>query len=430
MKDEEIVEILSDQNFWYKDIEIGIERIHTEKIIEKLKAGEIVVVSGVRRCGKSFTLLQIAKKLVEKSGKKSVLLVNFEDYRWKNLNLDLLERIWNIFTQRIFEGEKPYLLLDEVHSVEGWERFVRTLYSKNIPIIVSGSSSKLLSREYASLLSGRYVEVEIFPFSFQEFLTAKKVFFADEVEMIGKKQEILKNLFKYFKIGGFPKVVLTEDLDLIKSYFETIIIKDVVERFNVREIDALRRLAVFYMLNFSNRITFRKASNSLELPFETVRRFSRYLEAACFLKFLSSYSPSYKKVERGPLKVYVVDASFPYVYGIDINENIGRIIENVVLVELLRRKGFNPLFKLFYLKINQGEVDFLIKEGKEITHLIQVTYTNSKDEIDKREIKSLLKASELLKCKNLLIITWDYEDEIKANNKTIKCLPLWKWLLE
>jgi uncharacterized protein len=430
MKDEEIIEILSNQNFWYKDIEVGIERQHTQKIMEKFKTGEIIVVSGVRRSGKSFTLLQVAKKLTEKFGRRSVLLVNFEDYRWKDLNVDLLEKIWNIFIQRIFEGEKPYLLLDEIHLIEGWEKFVRTIYSKNIPIIVSGSSSKLLSKEYTSLLSGRYVETEVFPFSFKEFLVAKNVSFKDEIEMIAKKQEILRNLFKYFKIGGFPKVALTEDLDLVKSYFETIIVKDVVERFNIREIDALRRLATFYIVNFGNPITFRKVSNSLEIPFETTRRFTQYLKTACLLKVLNSYSTSYKKIERNPAKFYVIDTSFTQVYGIDVNENIGRIMENVVLIELLRKENFNPLFKLFYLKMEKGEIDFLIKYDTAIKQLIQVTYANKKDEIDRREIEALIKASELLKCENLLIITWDCEDEILIDNKRIVCKPLWKWLLE
>ncbi len=429
MRDDEIIAVLSDQNFWFKGHKTGIPREFVPKIKNKLKTGEIIAIGGIRRAGKSYALLQLAEKLIEAGAKeRSILIVNFEDYRLEP-SLHTLDRIWTLFNQRIFQGKTPCVFLDEIHQVDGWERFVRTLYAKNIPIVVTGSSSKLLSSEYATLLSGRHIEIEIFPFSFREFLKAKGIEIKEDIELYAKKAELIRILYRYLKTGGFPKVVISGDKSILKSYFETIIIKDVAERHNIREIDALKRLATFYMLNFSNKTTLRRTSKNLSIPFETVRRFSDYLQEACFIKPLSSFSISYKKVERSPKKVYIADTGFVDIYTSDVSENVGRFMENCVAIELFRRKAFNPSEQLFYFGTREHEIDFVIKEGPRIKQLIQVTYASEMDEIEKRELRSLIKASKLLKCNNLLCITWDYESEEIFKGKKIKFLPLWKWLL-
>ena len=234
MDRERIFEILSDWNFWFKDIDVGILRENYIKNLEqKFKSGEIIAVLGVRRSGKSTLLLQLARELIKSNiEKERILIVNFEDYRWEEYSLRLLEEIWNVYKERIWKGGKIFLFLDEIHNIPKWERFVRTLYDKNeANIFVSGSSSKLLSREYATLLSGRYLEFTVFPLSFTEFLSFRNFVVKNKLEIVAKKREVLRLLFEYMQLGGFPRVVLTKDEELLKSYFETIVVKDVAERY-------------------------------------------------------------------------------------------------------------------------------------------------------------------------------------------------------
>jgi len=425
MNREKILEILSDQNFWFKDQNVGIPRYYyLQKFIEKAKTDEISVVSGVRRSGKSTLLLQTAKNLIEKGiDKRNILIVNFEDYRWGKYSLELLEQIWETYLQNINVKGKVYLFLDEIHVIPEWERFVRSLYEKKLAtIFVSGSSSKLLSKEYATLLSGRYIELNVSPLSFYEFLTFNDFLPKEKIEMIARRNEILRMLNQYMKIGGFPKVVLTRDEDLLKSYFETIVIKDVAERYKVKKIDKLRKLAVFYLTNLSNKVTFNSTSKFLDLSLHTVERFSYYLQEAFMCFFVNAFSHSLKSQEKLPKKLYVIDTGLSNNVGFKFSEDVGRVMENVVFLQLKRdRKDV-----YFYHK---KEVDFIVKEDLNVKQLIQVTYASSLDDVERREIKSLIKASEELRCKNLLIITWDYESEEIIKGKNIKFLPLWKWLL-
>ncbi len=423
MKKDEIFEILADMNFWFKDMETGIERSQYISLLKKkVKTGEILILSGVRRAGKSTILRQFAKSLnVEK---ERILIVDFEDYRWRSRKLELLEKIWNTYLEYMNPRGKPYVFLDEVHSIEGWEKFVRTISERNEAyVIVTGSSSKLLSKEYASLLSGRYVEIRVYPLSFKEFLLFENISFSSRQEILANKRKILRKLHEYIKIGGFPKYVLTRDEDLLKAYFESIIVKDVAERYEIKRIDKLRKLASFYLSNVGKRITFNSVSKFLEIPLHTVERYSYYLQEAFGCFFLPSFSYSLKTQEKLPKKVYSIDTGLSNVVGFRFSEDFGRLMENVVFNELIKRGA-----EVFYY--HNPEIDFVVKEGREIKELIQVSYVSNMDEIKKREIDNLVKASEVLKCKNLVVITWDLEGEEEVNGKRIKFVPLWKWLME
>jgi len=423
MRREEIFEILADTNFWFKEIETGVAReSYLSLMSQKMKTGEVLVLSGVRRCGKSTILKQFAKSL--KVEKERILIVDFEDYRWRNLGLKLLEEIWNTYLEYMHPNKKPYVFLDEVHSIEGWERFVRTLSERDKAyVIVTGSSSKLLSKEYASLLSGRYVELSIYPLSFKEFLTFENISFASKKEVIANRRKILSKLNEYIKIGGFPRYVLTRDIDLLRSYFETIIVKDIAERYEIKRIDKLRKLASFYLSNSGKRVTFNSVSKFLEMPLHTVERYSFYLQEAFACFFLQAFSYSLKTQEKLPKKVYSIDTGLSNAVGFRFSEDFGRLMENIVFLEL--KKAGKEIF--YY---HNPEIDFLVKEGKKIEEVIQVSYAASRDEIRKREIENLVKVSKELKCKNLLCITWDFEDTEVIDKKRIKFLPLWKWLLE
>ncbi len=429
MQREKIIQILSEWNFWFRSRETGIDRKeYVDKAVRIIKCSEVGIVSGVRRSGKSTILLQIAESLIGKGvNPRNILIVNFEDYRWEEYTLDLLSEIWDVYNEDVHEEGKIYLFLDEVHAVEGWERFIRTLYElKEVNIFVTGSSSRLLSEEYAALLSGRYMPLVVYPLSFAEYLRFNEVAPDSKVELTAKKKLILKHLSSYMKAGGFPKYVVTGDDELLSSYFETIILKDVAERYKVKEIANLRKLAVYYLTNIAGRITYNSIKEFLHLPLNSIERYSYYFEEVYLIDFVPCFSYSLKSQEKLPRKVYCVDTGLAEIVGFRFMDNHGKFMENLVFVELKRRFGKEDLF--YYMK-NDFEVDFVVRAGLVVKQLVQVCYSLENKRTMAREMKALVKASGELKCSDLLIITWDEEGEEVVDGKKVTIVALWKWLL-
>ncbi|MEM7825948.1 MAG: ATP-binding protein, partial [Candidatus Aenigmatarchaeota archaeon] len=229
--------------------------------------------------------------------------------------------------------------------------------------------------------------------------------------------------------GGFPEVALEEKKEMriaiLKKIKEDVVLKDVVRRFKIKEVEKLELLTNFYISNIASPITFNKISKFLKLPVKTVEKYSKNLETSNLLFFVKRFSFSLKEQENSPRKVYLVDNGIFTASAFKISENYGKMLENLVAVELKRREK-----EVYYYKSNEKEVDFVVKNGRDVEMLIQACYDVGGYGVKEREVKSLIKASDELKCKNLLVITWDYEDEIKFKNKKIVFKPLWKWLLE
>lgn len=391
------------------------------------KVKKIVPIVGFRRVGKTYLLYSIAKKY----GKENVVYVNFEDERIPKSKLRFND--FYLFLKE-YAPERKFLLLDEIQEIPNWSKWLRTLNdTTNYLIFATGSSSKLSSREIPTELRGRTLTITLWPLSFREFLDFKGV---DKKEI--SKWRLLKYLKEYVKFGGFPEVVLVEEgkkYMLIDEYLSTFTLRDIFERYNIRNKEAMRTL-MRILLN-STYVTISKSHNTLKsLGFKigkaTLSNYFFYLNQTFFLEFLEIFSPSIKKSLQVPRKVYFVDNFFLTRYSTRFSENFGRLIENLVFLELKRRQSSNPLLEIYYWKdYQQREVDFLVKEGLRVKQLIQVTYASDKDEIEKRELKSLLKAAELFKKDKpeLIVITWDYEDEQKIDEKKIRFIPLWKWLL-
>ncbi|MFH8038593.1 MAG: ATP-binding protein [Candidatus Aenigmatarchaeota archaeon] len=386
-----------------------------EKYIEKPL---IKVITGIRRSGKSLLALLLIKD-------KNYGYVNFDEKELSTIKLDdLLNYLKEVF------GDFKFLLLDEIQNIDGWELWVNSLQRRGYNVLITGSNAKLLSKELATHLTGRYVEFENFPFSFREFLVFKK-FDTNNLLFLKEKQGLIKNLLmEYLERGGFPEYLVHNlDKNYLETLFHSIIYKDVVKRWNIKYPRKIDDLAKYIISNYSSQYTFTKLKNSLNFrSVLTVENYMKYLEEAYLIFSLERFSFKVKEMKKSPKKVYCIDTGIINAISVKFSKEIGKLMENLVFLEL-KRKGLKENFSIFYGQFNNNEVDFLIKNGLEIKQLIQVTYASSKDEIEKREIKALLKASELLKCENLLIITWDYEDELKVNNKKIKCIPLWKWLL-
>lgn len=435
MRKDEILEILSDWNFWAKKIDTGIEREnYVKKIVELItKTNQIVCIVGVRRSGKSTLIKQIAKELAKNlENAADTLIVNFEDERFLEKNLKLLTDIYNTYVERLKPERKPFVFLDEIQNIPEWEKFVRGVHErKEANITVSGSSSKLLSAELATLLTGRYITFFVYPLSFLEFLKFKDMSVSNEVEILAKRMEIKRLFLEYLEFGGFPEVVLSaERKRILISYFETIITRDIIERFRIREREKIKTLAKYYLTNISSPITFNKISKFLRLPLTTVERFSHYLETANLIFFTKKFSYSLKEQEKAARKVYSVDTGLSNAIGFRFAEKIGKIMENVVAIELKREQTFDPALEIYYWKdYRQREVDFVVKEGLKVVQLIQVCFNLDNMETKERETKALLKAMDEFKLNNGLIITEDFEGEEKIKGKKIIYKPLWKWLL-
>jgi len=430
MRSTEIMEILVDWNFWRRELDTGIERPELIKEMQRLsKINEIVVVSGARRSGKSTLILQFCKSLIQSEVRKeNILIVNLEDPRFKNLDLQLLNEIYETYLTELNPNKEHYVVLDEVQVVDQWERYARFLHeNKKIHVIVTGSSSKLLSSEYSTVLAGRHVDMQVYPLSFKEFLKFKGIDIRENMDVISKRHEIKRQMQEYIKWGGFPKPTLLkeeqEKREVLAGYFKDIITKDVAMRYKIKEIGKLEELARYYISNTASLQSFNKIKNILNISLDTVERFSKYFSDAYLLFFVKKFSFSEKEQILNPRKVYCIDTGLRNAAGFVFTEDAGKLMENVAFVELKRRGK-----EIFYWK-NKGEVDFVIKEGMKIKELIQVCYDIENSETKKREINALLEAMERFKLKNGMVLTWDYDGEEKVKGKKIRYIPLWKWLL-
>ena len=422
---EDIKDVLKEWNY-YELPEIKDRKLNPLEFLNwKLK--KIISLVGFRRTGKTFLLLSIAKRM----GKENAIYVNFEDKRLCDIDFsDFLNVL-----REVYGNKKMILLLDEVQNIDDWGRWLRTL--NDLPdyfIFATGSSSKISLEEIPTELRGRTLSLRVFPLDFEEFLNFK-----------GKSKEIPRGfLFKYLEeyltFGGLPEIVLENNnmkkMLMAEEYFNTFVARDVIEKYDVENKKALNYI-IRYLIN-SSYLTYSKLYNSMKscgykIGKGTVIDYTNYIERSFFAYFLPIYS-SVKKQEQYPRKVYIIDNIF---LRFGINMSFGRLMENLVFVELLRRKCCVTDFQFNYFQTRGGyEVDFLIKEGLRVKQLIQVTYANSFDEVEHREIRALLKAKEMFKEDNpeLLIITWDYEDEKELSwfgkKGKIKFVPLWKWLLK
>jgi len=398
-----------------------VEREFLSSYKEFINSKQIKVTTGIRRCGKSFSTYLLLRD-------KKFAYANFDEkILSSSSHQDIISTLFEVF------GDVDIFFFDEIQNLNDWEFLVNKLHRSGYNVFITGSNARLLSKELSDRLTGRHIDIEIFPFSFREFLIARE--FKEDIRTT-KGQGIIKNLLKeYINIGGFPEIIIENENPKIylRTLFNDIVEKDIIRRFEIKNETTFREISYFLLSNAGNYVTYNGLKNSFNLGSDhTVKNYLSYLQMSYLFIFLENFSYSTKRRFSYPKKVYLIDTGFNLI-SFRFSENFGRLIENVVLIELLRRRSywFNN-WEIYYFKdYQQREVDFVIKEGINIKQLIQVTYASNKDEIEQREIKSLLKAYELFKDYNpeLLVITWDYEDVSKIDNKEIKFIPLWKLLL-
>lgn len=385
-----------------------------------IKYPNVVVVLGIRRCGKSiFSYLLVRDSLFG--------YINFDDERLAGIKTKDLNEILQAFYELYGEG-LDIVVLDEIQNIEGWELFVNRL-RRTKKVIITGSNSKLLSGELATHLTGRHIDINLFPFSFNEFLILNG-FKKQEAYTTKEKAELIKLFNEYFDIGGFPEVYIFGKLILSKVY-EDIIIKDIVLRHRIKNVNGLKNLAKYLVSHSADEISYSRLIQFVEVKHvATISKWVSYLEDSFLIIKVERFSFKLKEQFIAPKKIYCIDNGLVKSIGFMFSDNTGNRMENLVAVDL-KRRVFRGLFSEFYYWKDHfnNEVDFVLKKATKVSELIQVTYVNDYSEIKERELRSLLKASKELKCNKLVVITWNFEDEMNIKNKKINFIPLWKWLL-
>lgn len=387
-----------------------------------LNSGKIVTLIGPRRSGKTFLMYQTMSNI---SDKTNIIYFNFEDERLdlsaKTLNL-ILEAYLELYPDK--NEEEIFFFFDEIQEVEGWEKFVRRMYdtiSKNI--FVTGSSAKFLSKEIATSLRGRSITYEVLPLSFKEYLTFQKV--PLDINSTKGKAKIKNLLLTYLSLGGFPEVVnMSSQLyeQTLRDYFEVMIYRDIVERYEVTNVLALKLLIKKLVTNSSKEFSINKIFNELKsqgvkVSKDSLYKFVEYSEDAYVMFTISNFSELINK--QILKKVYSIDMGISSLLSFSLSKDSGRLFENIVFLELKRRGKNIHFFK------NKYECDFVIKKKDKIDTLIQVCYNLTKDN-EEREINGLKEAMQRFKTKNGIILTLDQEKEING----IKVVPFWKWALK
>jgi len=393
-----------------------VQREGIQNARKSMKNSLIKVIVGPRRAGKSVFAIQMLKE-------QDFAYLNFDDERLLGISDydDLLKAIRQVY------GETKTMLFDEIQNLDKWELFLNRLHRKGFNLVITGSNSRLLSKELATHLTGRYIQFQILPFSFSEFLRTRN-FVIDETLAMKERQGMILNLLnEYLNKGGYPEVLVknVEPKSYITTLFESILFKDIVKRYNVRYAKKLYDLGLYLITNHSSEFSYTRLKNALEFKsVHTVENYTDYLNEAFLLFNTERFSYKVREQMRSPKKVYAYDTGVINAIKFKTAPDTGRLMENLAAIELLRRG------KEFYCyKTKDGkEVDFAVKEELKIGQLIQVCYEVDNYMTQKRETNALLKAAKEIKCKNLILITWDYEAKEKSDDKQIRYMPLWKWL--
>ena len=377
----------------------------------------IKLITGPRRVGKST---------------QALLMLRDKNFAYLNFDSQQLLDAWDAnLVMRMLDDVYPgydYLLLDEVQNLDAWDLWVSELYRQGKNLVITGSNAKMLSSEMATVLTGKYLQVEMLPFSLEELFDWHKLDLHHLMPEQGAECKVLTD--DYLRNGGYPEVVASRQL--VRSYldtlFDSIVWKDVAKRHNVRNITDLNNLAVYLVSNFCNPLSANELAEELGFSsVNTTKKYMDYLHEPYLFYYLSRYNNKLKLMKKAPRKVYVVDNGFVAAKAFSVTENLGRLLENQVFIELVRR-GYNTEKTMFYYRSrNDKEVDFVLRQGTHIERLVQVCYDMNSPKTEKREVDALVECAGELKCDNLTIVTYADERTIEKDGYKINVVPIAKF---
>jgi len=369
----------------------------------KSLSSHALIISGVRRCGKSTLLMQMMKSM----DFAAVLYLNFESPQLYEFSLTDFTRLDNV----ILQSRAKTLFFDELQLVEGWEMYVRQKLDEGFQVIITGSNASLLSKELGTKLTGRHITQELFPFSYSEFLSFKGLTASKE------------SLQTYMYTGGFPEYVKTGDEEQLATLFEDVLVRDIVTRYGIKDIKSLHRLASYLISNIGNRITATKLKQPLSIgATSTILTWFSHLELSYLVSFLPVFSHSTKAQLINPRKVYAIDLGLVKVISNTMTEDVGRKLENLIFLHLRHKYT-----ELYYFD-DKGECDFVAMKHGTVIELIQVCYELNPDNL-KRELNGLLQAMRFFNLHNATIVTFDNTDFIEKDGFEIEVIPAHKYLL-
>ena len=408
-----IMRVMANQHA--KDLDSGMPRKIND---EWLSTRQVVVISGVRRCGKSYLLRQIREKSAEKD-----YYFRFDDERLINFTVEDFETLDVCFSE--FYGEQHTYYFDEIQNIKGWELYVRRLYNEGAKVYITGSNAKMLSREMGTHLSGIHIPVELYPFSFSEYLQLKGISVNKTDFYTTAGAALLSKHFKaYMLSGGFPAYLQGEPDDYISSLYQSIIYRDVLQRNNIANGREVLELMHFIASNAAKRHSYSSLSKVVGVKHsDTVKHYVQCVEDTYLLSQLLKYNASVKTQEASIKKMYLIDNAIIRLVGFNPTDNLGPLLENLIFIELKRRG------KDIFYHANGSECDFIVRTGTRISQCIQVTVSLADESTRKREVMGLTAAAKSYGTTDNNIITLE-DDRISLEDNNIRVIPAWRWLLE
>ena len=411
MNTEILQQVIADQKLMISRKNRGIPRIINSAV--HLNSNMITVISGVRRSGKSTLMLQLADEY------ETFHFITFDDERLINFSV-------NDFNAMLIEmkrsGESRTIVMDEIQEVPGWERFARRIYDEGYKVIITGSNAKLLSSELATHLTGRYLKIELYPFSFAEFLSFKKI---DPLEKTSDTiAKVLSAFDEYLLFGGFPEYLKTKELEILKRIYDDIVYRDLIVRFGIRNVIGFKNLSQYIFTNFTSETGYLPLAKLLGFNSSTsIKDYLNILSEGYLIFELTKFDFSLKRQYTSNRKLYVIDNGLRNTVSFRTSADMGRLLENTVFLEL-KRRGHEVWF---YKSPTGQEVDFLVNPNHPT--LIQVCYDLQNPKTRQREISSLSAGMKELNMNKGIILTKNDDEVINDNNLSISVIPVWKWLL-
>lgn len=418
---DQIKELLLVQADDFRAMDIGVAREDLAFVAKQLKSPFIFLATGLRRIGKSTLFAQIARKFYQEG---DYYYVNFDHYAFLDFKAqdfrDLSEILIELF------GERKIYFFDEIQNIEAWESFARALFDAGNKVYITGSNSSLFSREFATRLTGRNIGLEVFPFSFKEFLDFNDISYAKHHGIYDTRTRVLlKKQFKqYMELGGIAQCLRYPELDMHKTIYENSIYKDIVARYNIDSDKAIRDLGYYLLGNIAAPLSYTKLKSHLAVKnVTTVANYIDYFEQVWLFFEINQFSASIKKQQVAPKKIYSIDSGLTKALAFSVSEKRGAILENIVFLYLRKRHQ-----EIYYYKTVKGyEVDFYVPSS---SALYQVSYDLSDLETRERELRALAQAKEELAAKELYIISFDTKEDIKLGRSLVRVIPAYEFFLD